>query len=62
MVPKREKDVLDQVADGVVMRKDRPAQAAGKKSPTTKTRAPVEEQVRKEWDSKKDGGLSTSLR
>jgi hypothetical protein len=31
-------------------------------SPTTKTGLPVEEQVRKEWDPKKDGGLSSSLR
>lgn len=31
-------------------------------SPTTKTGLPVEEQVRKEWDPKKDGGLPTSLR
>lgn len=29
-------------------------------SPTTRTGLPVEEQVRKEWDSKKDGGLPTS--
>jgi hypothetical protein len=31
-------------------------------SPTTKTGLPVEEQVRKEWDPKKHGGLPTSLR
>jgi hypothetical protein len=30
-------------------------------SPTTETGLPVEEQVRKEWDPKKDGGLPTSL-
>jgi hypothetical protein len=29
-------------------------------SPTTRTGLPVEEQVRKEWDPKKDGGLPTS--
>jgi hypothetical protein len=31
-------------------------------SPTTRTGLPVEEQVRKEWDPKKDGGLPTSHR
>jgi hypothetical protein len=31
-------------------------------SPTTDTGLPVEEQVRKKWDPKKDGGLPTSLR
>jgi hypothetical protein len=31
-------------------------------SPTTKTGLPIEEQVRKEWDPKKDGGLPTSHR
>jgi hypothetical protein len=31
-------------------------------SPTTETGLPVEEQVRKEWDPKKDGGLPTSHR
>jgi predicted Rdx family selenoprotein len=31
-------------------------------SPTTGTGLPVEEQVRKEWDPKKDGGLPTSHR
>jgi hypothetical protein len=28
----------------------------------TKAGLPVEEQVRKEWDPKKDGGLPTSIR
>jgi hypothetical protein len=32
------------------------------KSPTTETGLPVEEQVRKEWDPKKDGGLPIPLR
>ena len=32
------------------------------KSPVTETGLPVEEQVRKEWDPKKQGGLPTSLR
>ena len=31
-------------------------------SPTTETGLTVEEQVRKEWDPKKDGGLPTSHR
>ena len=30
-------------------------------SPTTETSLPVEEQVRKEWDPKKDGGLPVPL-
>ena len=30
--------------------------------PTTATGLPVEEQIRKEWDPKKQGGLPTSLR
>jgi len=33
---------------------------AGVKSPVTETRLPVEKQIRKEWDPKKDGGLPTS--
>ena len=32
------------------------------KSPTTKTGLPVEEQVHKEWDPNKNGGLPTPLR
>jgi len=32
------------------------------RSPTTKSGLPVEEQIRKEWDPKTKGGLSTSLR
>ena len=31
-------------------------------SPTTETGLPVEEQIRKEWDPKKDGGLPIPLR
>jgi hypothetical protein len=33
---------------------------AGVKSPVTETGLPVEKQIRKEWDPKKDGGLPTS--
>jgi hypothetical protein len=32
------------------------------RSPITKTGLSVEEQIRKEWDAKTKGGLSTSLR
>jgi hypothetical protein len=32
------------------------------RSPTTQSGLPVEEQIRKEWDPKTKGGLSTSLR
>ena len=35
---------------------------AGVKSPVTETGLPVEEQIRKEWDPKKKGGLPTSLK
>jgi len=31
------------------------------RSPTTETGLPVEEQIQKEWDPKKDGGLPTPL-
>ena len=31
------------------------------RSPTTDAGLPVEDQIRKEWDPKKDGGLPTSL-
>jgi len=31
------------------------------RSPTTETGLPVEEQVQKEWDPNKDGGLPTPL-
>jgi hypothetical protein len=30
------------------------------RSPTTETGLPVEEQIRKEWDPKRQGGLPTS--
>jgi hypothetical protein len=35
---------------------------AGVQSPTTETGLPVEDQVRKEWDPNKDGGLPAPLR
>jgi hypothetical protein len=31
-------------------------------SPTTETGLPVEEQIRKEWDPKRQGGLPTSVK
>jgi hypothetical protein len=34
---------------------------ASVRSPTTETGLPVEEQIQKEWDTKKDGGLPTPL-
>ncbi len=48
------------VADGPVG--EAGALNATVRSPTTKGGLPVEEQIRKEWDSKIKGGLSTSLR
>ena len=46
---------------------DAPVSGAGAlgatvRSPVTKSGLPVEEQIRKEWDPKQKGGLSTSLR
>jgi hypothetical protein len=32
------------------------------RSPTTETGLPVEEQIRKEWDPKRQGGLPTSVK
>lgn len=40
---------------------DADALGATVQSPTTETGLTVEEQVRKEWDPKKDGGLPTPL-
>jgi hypothetical protein len=48
------------VADEPVAETDSPG--ATMQSPTTETGLPVEEQVRKEWDPKKDGGLPIPLR
>jgi len=42
-----EKDYEEKPKDGAVQ------------SPTTESGMPVEEQVRKEWDPKKEGGLPT---
>jgi hypothetical protein len=48
------------VADEPVGEADAPD--ATVQSPTTDTGLSVEEQVRKEWDPKKQGGLPTSLK
>jgi hypothetical protein len=41
---------------------DPDASDATVRSPTTETGLPVEEQIQKEWDPNKDGGLPTPLR
>jgi hypothetical protein len=41
---------------------DAAAIGATVQSPVTETGLPVEEQIRKEWDPKKNGGLPTPLR
>jgi hypothetical protein len=47
------------IADEPVTETDSPD--AGVRSPITETGLPVEEQIRKEWDPKRKGGLPTSL-
>lgn len=53
-----EKGVIDHVAEELVD----PDAASVVHSPTTDTGKPVEDQVKKEWDPKKKGGLPTFLR
>lgn len=48
------------VADEPVAEADSPD--ATVRSPTTDTGLPVEEQIRKEWDPKRQGGLPTSVK
>jgi hypothetical protein len=48
------------VADEPVADADSPDAAV--RSPTTETGLPVEEQIRKEWDPKRQGGLPTSVK
>lgn len=55
VAPPQPEHVADQPVD------EADALDAGVKSPTTETGLAVEEQVRKEWDPKKNGGLPTSL-
>jgi hypothetical protein len=57
-----ERSIIDHVAEGVKKRRETEPSDAGEKSSTTETGLPVEEQVRKEWDPKKSGGLPTPLR
>ena len=58
---KGDKSIIDHVADKLI----EPAETLGQPvmhKPTTRAGKPVEEQVRKEWDPKKKGGLPTFLR
>ena len=48
---KREKSVIDRLV------RNRPKPKPDEKQPTTSTGLPVEDQVRKEWDPRKEGGL-----
>lgn len=51
-------DVLDKVADKVeIKRKETTSSDAKTKSPTTSGGLPIEDQLRKEWDPNKNGGL-----
>jgi hypothetical protein len=54
----RDKAIIDHVVQGVAKPKA-PDEKHAPKSPTTSTGLPVEDQVRKEWDPKKGGGLPT---
>jgi len=54
--PDREKATIDHLADELF--EERPEEGHIQ-SPTTDSGLPVEEQVRKEWDPKKKGGLQT---
>lgn len=48
------------VADEPIIEAD--SSEAGVRSPKTETGLSVEEQIRKEWDPKRKGGLPTSLK
>jgi len=54
---KREKATIDHLVDEMYQEKPEDGDL---KSPTTDGGLPVEEQVRKEWDPNKNGGLPTS--
>lgn len=56
----RDRDRPHHVADEPIAEAD--AIDATVRSPTTDTGLPVEEQVQKEWDPKKDGGLPTPMK
>ena len=53
---KRDEATIDHLVDEVY--EERPEDGS-LQSPTTDSGLPVEEQVRKEWDPKKEGGLPT---
>ena len=53
---KRDEATIDHLVDEVY--EERPEEGS-LQSPTTDSGLPVEEQVRKEWDPKKEGGLPT---
>ena len=55
---KREKSIIDHVARNVSKPKDADRKQS-ERGPTTSTGLPVEDQVRKEWDPRKGGGLPT---
>ena len=55
---KRDKSIIDQVARNVPKPKDVDSKQP-ERSPTTSTGLPVEDQVHKEWDPRKGGGLPT---
>ena len=54
----RDKSIIDRVARNVREPKA-PNNEQPKRSPTTLTGFPVEDQIRKEWDPRKGGGLPT---
>ena len=54
----RDQSIIDQVARNVPKPKDADRNQP-ERSPTTSTGLPVEDQVRKEWDPGKGGGLPT---
>ncbi len=56
----QERPAPHHIADEPVADSD--ALGATVRSPTTETGLPVEEQVQKEWDPKKDGGLPTPMK
>ena len=52
----REKATIDHLVHGVT-KPQPPDERHPRRSPTTSTGLPVEDQVRKEWDPRKGGGL-----
>jgi len=63
MTTQQEKDVIDKVAAKVAARrKAKVSSDAATKSASTPDGLSVAGQIRKEWNSKKDGGLQTPLK